>query len=144
MKIQALPLLLISFAPLLLCNCSVTSATRVALDGTKSTFYQGAIGGKGGAIRGQQGTPDYLITGYDNEKSFRDGVIGLVTYGIGHIAGGVIESGQAAKTARHAATTAQQTAAAKSASEAAALKIKADLLKAIPPEGGLSAGQITL
>ena len=33
---------------------------------------------------------------------------------------------------------------AESAAEAAALKIKADLLKAIPPEGGLSAGQITL
>ncbi len=122
------------------CNCSITSAKKVhPTTGVVSSFYQGAVGGKGGAVQktGSGDDAEFIATYYDNEKSFRDGVIGLVTSYLGSVAGSAIEAGQAAKTARHAATTAQQTAAAKSAAEAAKAAATADLIKAIPPEGGL-------
>jgi len=134
---------LLSIIPIL-ANCSVTSASRVGIDGTESKFYQGAIGGKGGAIRGQAGTPDYLITGYDNEKSFRDGVIGLVTYGLGTIVGSAVEAGQAAKTAQHAATTSAGVANAKTAANVTNTATTAGLIKDVGVKGEVGIGTVLL
>ena len=91
-----LPMLISALLTIFLCNCSITSGSKVGTDGTKTTFFQGAVGGKGGAIQGDpKGGGYYMASFYDNEQSFRDGVIGAVTYGLGTVIGSAVEAGQA-------------------------------------------------
>jgi len=141
MKIQALLLLL----PMLFCiNCSVTGATKVGIDGTKETFYNGAVGGKGGAVRGQPGSDNFIATFYDNEKSFRDGVIGLATYGLGRVAGEAYQAGQAAKTAQNAANQAANVANTATAANVTNTAATANLIKDVGVKGEVGIGTVLL
>jgi len=118
----------------LLINCSVTSAKKVGPDGVVSSFYNGAVGGKGGAVQGSPNSADFVASYYDNEKSFRDGVVGLATYGVSRVIGSAFEAAQAAKTAQHAATSSEGIANARTAANVANTKTAAELIPKVNPE----------
>lgn len=136
-------LLLLLFVPL--ASCSINSASKIAPDGTHTKYFSGALGGKGGAVHGdsEQGGLS-MASFYDNEKSFRDGVIGLVTYGVADVIGGVVKAGQAAKTAQHAATTGAGVANAKTAANVANTATSADLIKAVGVKGEVPISAVAL
>ena len=131
---QKLPMLAL-FCVLCMCSCSVTSSTRTTPDGVVSKFYNGAVGGKGGAVQGGQPGQEYIAVFYDNEKSFRDGVIGLVTYGLGTVVGSAVEAGQAANTAQNAANQAASVTNAKTAANVAYTATTANILKDVGLKG---------
>jgi hypothetical protein len=142
MKIQALLLL----TSLLFCvNCSVTSAKKVDPNtGVVSSFYNGAIGGKGGAVQGNSKTGDFIASYYDNEQSFRDAVIGATVSFLGHTVGSAVKAGMAADTAQHAASQATQQAQNAAAAASRDLATKGALIQAVPPEGGLQVAPIVI
>ena len=126
-------MLLLTIIPLL-CNCSVTSAKKVGPNGVVSSFYNGAVGGKGGAVQGSPNSADFVASYYDNEKSFRDGVVGLATYGVSRVIGSAFEAAQAAKTAQHAATSSAGIANARTAANVANTGTTANLIQNVNPE----------
>ena len=135
-KNSKLPMLILALLPIFLCNCSINSASKVGPDGTKTSYYSGAVGGKGGAVHGDTAQGGLSMASfYDNEKSFRDGVIGLVTYGVADVIGGVVKAGQAADTAQHAASQAAGVSNAKTAANVANTSTTAKLIEGVGIKG---------
>lgn len=133
------------FCALCMCSCSVTSSTRTTPDGVVSKFYNGAVGGKGGAVQGNpDGGGDFIAAFYDNEKSFRDGVVGLATYGVSRVIGSAVEAAQAAKTTQNAANQAAAVANAKTAANVANTKTTASLIKDVGAKGEVGIGTVLL
>ena len=140
-----LPLLALSFLCLIFTvNCSVTSATKVGPDGVVSKFYNGAVGGKGGAVQGNPNGGDFVASFYDNEKSFRDGVIGLATYGVSSVIGDAFKVAQTAKTAQNAANQAASVANTATAANVSNTATTANLIKDVGLKGEVPISAIGL
>lgn len=144
-KMKKARIIFLMLIPLLVGACTVTSAKKVGPNGIVSSFYSGAVGGKGGAVQ-RTGTngEDVIAVFYDNEKSFRDGVIGLATYGVATVIGSAVEAGYVADTARHAATAKAGVINAQTAAEVAKTGQITGLIKDVGIAGEVPIATIAL
>lgn len=119
-----------------LCSCSINSASKIGPDGTKTSYYSGAVGGKGGAVHGDSSQDGLTMASfYDNEASFKHAIVGAVTYGIGAVVGSAVEAGYAAKTAQNAANQAAGVANTATAANVSNTATTANLIKDVGIKG---------